>query len=342
MQINSKFLYLRSNQVLWWIKTIIFILVVYALYRLIQSKIEHFDEIKDSFSNIFLPKNNFLLIIIILLTPINWAFEAWKWQELASKIDEINFWEAYKGVLVGLTFSTATPMMIGDYAGKILMLKSDKRLQSIGAVLLGNSLQLYISLLFGTISYAFFIFWIKPLPIFLHITFTSILLISLIFGIILSQTLSNINQFLSKNRLLSYLKKYLGVLENYSISELRKLFFIAVSRYFTFTIQFVLMFKIFQVNLSLNILLVGIGIIFLTKTLISILNSLGDLSIRELTSIYYFSFFGADIAAISSATFMIWLVNVLFPIVLGSLFILQLKFTTKKLPNAIRQPHHNR
>ncbi len=329
MQINSKFSNLTSSRVLWWIKTIIFLTVVFLLYRLIQSKIEHFDEVKQSFSLLFLPKNIFLLVIIISLTPVNWAFEAWKWQKLASKVEKISFWDAYKGVLIGLTFSTATPMMIGDYAGKILMLKTDKRLRSIGAILLGNSLQMYISLLFGTISYLFFVIWTNPSPLSLHICVITFLMICLIFGIFLGFNLSNINAFLSRNQFFEYLKKYLGVLENYTFTELKMLFAIATSRYFVFSLQFVLMYKVFQINLPVSVLLVGVGIIFLTKTIISVLNALGDLSIRELTSIYYFSFFGANIAAVSSATFMIWLVNILLPILIGSVFILQLKLTPK-------------
>ncbi len=319
-----------SSRVLWWIKTIIFLIVVLLLYRLIQSKIEHFDEIEQRFKTLFLPKNIFLLIIIFLLTPINWAFEAWKWQKLALKVEKISFVEAYKGVLIGLTFSTATPMMIGDYAGKVLMLKTDKRLQSIGAILLGNAIQMYVSLLFGTISYLFFVIWANPNPMFLHICIVGFLIACMVFGIFLSLNLPNIKAFLSKNKYLEYLKKYLDVLENYTLLELKKLFIIALSRYVIFSIQFALMFKVFQVNLPIYVLFFGIGIIFLTKTLISILNTLGDLSIRELTSIYYFGFFGANIAAVSSATFMIWLVNVLFPMLIGSVFILQLKFTPKK------------
>jgi len=319
-----------SSRVLWWIKTIIFLIVVLLLYRLIQSKIEHFDEIEQRFKTLFLPKNTFLLIIIFLLTPINWAFEAWKWQKLALKVEKISFVEAYKGVLIGLTFSTASPMMIGDYAGKVLMLKTDKRLQSIGAILLGNAIQMYVSLLFGTISYLFFVIWANPNPMFLHICIVGFLIACMVFGIFLSLNLPNIKAFLSKNKYLEYLKKYLDVLENYTLLELKKLFIIALSRYVIFSIQFALMFKVFQVNLPIYVLFFGIGIIFLTKTLISILNTLGDLSIRELTSIYYFGFFGANIAAVSSATFMIWLVNVLFPMLIGSVFILQLKFTPKK------------
>lgn len=296
---------------------------------LVIDRIDSFEQIKQNLNLLFRPKSFVLLCCILFLTPLNWALEALKWQKLASKVEDISFSEAYRGVLIGLTFSTATPMMIGDYAGKILMLKSDKRLQSIGAILLGNSLQLYLSLFFGTLSYLFFILYSKPSPLLLHSFAVIILIICLIFGVFLSYQLSDIHLFLSKNRFFEYLKKYLGVLENYSIDELRNLFFIATARYLIFSFQFLLMLKIFEINLSNIILLAGIGIVFLTKTIISAINALGDVGIRALTSIYYFSYFGVDIAAISSATFMIWLVNVLLPIIFGSIFILQLKLTTK-------------
>ncbi len=213
MQINSKISYLTSKRVLWWIKTLIFLVILYATYLLIRQKGADIETIKQSFERIYSPINILLLLIVLALTPINWAFEAWKWQKLASKIENITFWEAYRGVLVGLAFSTATPMMLGDYAGKILMLKSDKRLQSIGAILLGNGMQLYVSLLFGAISYLFFISWSKPTPIFLHLSIVFCLIIALIVGLLLSFNFHKIGNFSTENKIFQYVLKYLIVLK---------------------------------------------------------------------------------------------------------------------------------
>ncbi|WP_394993869.1 lysylphosphatidylglycerol synthase domain-containing protein [Emticicia sp.] len=331
MQINSKISYLTSKRILWWIKTIIFLVILYATYLLIRQKGADIEAIKYSFVSMYSPSNILLLLIVLLLTPVNWAFEAWKWQKLASKIENISFWEAYRGVLVGLAFSTATPMMLGDYAGKVLMLKSDKRLQSIGAILLGNGMQMYVSLLFGAISYLFFIFWSKPTPIFLHLSIVFLLIIALIFGLFLSFNFHRIDVFSTQNKVFQYISKYLNVLKYYNIIELRNIFFIASARYIVFTIQFLIVLKIFEINLPISILLAGIGIVFLAKTLASVLNFLGDLSVRELTSVYYFSYFGANTSFIASATLMIWLINVLLPILVGSLLVLQLKFTKKDI-----------
>jgi uncharacterized membrane protein YbhN (UPF0104 family) len=331
MQINSKISYLTSNRVLWWIKTIIFLGVLYSVFLLIRQKGGDIQAIRESFSLIYSPKNIPLLVLVLLLTPINWAFESWKWQKLASKVENITFWEAYRGVLVGLAFSTATPMMLGDYVGKILMLKSDKRLQSIGAILLGNGMQLYVSLLFGAISYLFFIIWSKPTPVFLHLSIVFCLIIALFIGLLLSFNFHRVGSLSTKNRLFQYILKHLNVLKYYNIIELRNVFFIAVARYAVFTIQFLIVLKIFEINLPISILLAGIGIVFLAKTFASVLNFLGDLSVRELTSVYYFSYFDINASLIASATLMIWLINVLLPIVVGSLFVLQLKLITKKV-----------
>lgn len=330
MQINSKISYFTSNRVLWWIKTIIFLVILYVTYLLIRQKGGNIDVIMQSFERIYSPKSILLLLIVLVLTPINWAFEALKWQKLASKIENITFWEAYRGVLVGLAFSIATPMMLGDYAGKILMLKSDKRLQSIGAILLGNGMQLYVSLLFGAISYVFFIIWSQPTPVFLHLTIVFILILALFIGLLLSFQFQKVDNLSTKNKILEYILKYISILKYYNLKELRNVFFIASARYIVFTIQFLIVLKIFGVNLSISILLAGIGIIFLAKTLGSVLNFLGDLSIRELTSVYYFSYFEVNTSLIASATLMIWLINVLLPIIAGSLFVLQLKLIPKK------------
>ena len=315
---------------LWWIKTLIVVGVLYATYLLISMKGADMVAIKQSFERIYSGANIILLLIVLALTPINWSFEAWKWQKLASKVENISFWEAYRGVLVGLTFSIATPMMLGDYAGKILMLKSDKRLQSIGAILLGNGMQTYVSILFGAISYLFFMFWSKPTPVYLHLSIIFFLIIAIIFGLFVSINFHRVDSFSTQNKGLQFISKHLHILKYYNGIELRSIFFIASARYVVFTIQFLIVLKIFEINSPIIVLLAGIGMIFLAKTLAAILNFVGDLSVRELTSVYYFSYFGVNTSLIAAATLMIWLINVLLPILLGSLFILQIKLTTKK------------
>ncbi len=324
MQINSKI----SEQGLWLLKNILFAGVLYAVYILLKEKGESIEEVFRYFRQIPFTYN---IWVVLILIPVNWAFEAWKWQRLASKVEQISFWEACQGVLAGLALSNFTPLMIGDYAGKTLMLKTQKRTASIGAILLGNGMQLYVSILFGAISYGYFLWMAKPEPLILHISIVELLFMLLLIGLWIAFHLQNLNLFGGGNNYFSSIKQYLNILKEYSLSEIRDIFLIATGRYFIFTVQFVLVLQLFQINLPIEILLAGIGIIFLTKTLGAAFNFLGDLSMRAITSVYYFEHFGVKLSLIATATFTIWLINVLVPVIIGSLFILTLRFSTKNL-----------
>lgn len=323
MQINSKIL----EQGLRVLKNILFAGVLYAVYLMLKEKGESIEEVFGYFRQI--PFNINLWIVLILI-PVNWAFEAWKWQRLVAKVEQISFWEAYQGVLAGLALANFTPMMIGDYAGKILMLKTQKRIASIGAILLGNGMQLYVSLLFGAISYSYFLWIAQPIPFALHISIIVLLVVLLLIGIWVAFNLQKLS-FSRETQFFQYIKQYLIVLKEYTLPEIRNIFLIAVGRYIVFSIQFLLILQLFQVNLPITVLLAGIGIIFLTKTLGAAFNFLGDLSMRAITSIYYFGYFGVKLSLITTATFTIWLINVLVPVIIGSLFLLTLRFSTKNL-----------
>lgn len=312
-----------------WLKILIFIVVCYSIYLIIKQKGEKIEDIGAIIQQIFDAKNAFLLCIIFLLTPINWALEALKWQKLAEKIEKLSFFEAYRGVLVGLALSTSTPLMIGDYVGKIWMLRSNRRLESIGAILLGNGIQMFVSLLFGTLSYVAFVWLNRDAYFWIHLGIIFLLVASLILGVWLVSNRQKINVLFDKSKFFRLFRRYLAVFENYSLTELRQILLIGICRYFVFTIQFILLLIAFDIDLPILTLFYGVCLIFLAKTLVSVLNFIGDLSIRELTSLYYFSHFAVSTLTISMATLMIWLINVFLPIIVGVFFIWHLKISVK-------------
>lgn len=328
MQINSKISDFTATQQLRVLKNILFAGILFAVYRMLKEKGESIEEVALYFSQIPLSLN---LWIVLLLIPVNWAFEAWKWQRLATKVEKISFLRAYQGVLAGLALANFTPMMIGDYAGKILMLKTPKRTASIGAILLGNGMQLYVSLLFGATSYLYFLWATRPTPFVLHSSIVSGLFILLLIGVWIAFNLQKLNLSDTSNKFLRYISQYLVVLKTYTLAELKDILLIAIGRYLIFTIQFLLILQLFQIDLPILALLAGTGIIFLTKTLGAAFNFLGDLSMRAITAVYYFGYFGVKLSLITTATFTIWLINVLVPVIIGSLFILTLRFSTQNL-----------
>lgn len=327
MQINPKIPFRLSNNLIWWIKTFIFIVTLYGIYLLVLekgSKIEDFSEVKN---RILIPQKIPLLILVIALTPINWAFEALKWQKLAQKVEKISFLDAYRGVLVGLTLGSITPFMLGDYAGKIWMLKSDKRLESIGAIILGNGFQTFVTLIFGAIGYAIFLFLCKDSLWYFHLFVLCIIVLIIILGVIILLKKEKILGYFNQIKWFARISPYAQFLENYNNADLLKILSIAAARYCVFAVQFVLLLIIFEIKLPIFVLFSGVCLILLTKLIA--LNTLGDLGIRQLTSIYFFGQFQISTLVITSATLLIWLINVLVPMLIGAIFIWKLKISTK-------------
>ncbi len=309
------------------LKLLFWLCLLVALYFQVIVKFKNFQWNSLHNLDIFFGVNIIYWILIGLLLILNWALEAKKWQILAQKIENISFFQAFKGVLVGLAFSNIL-VSIGDFAGKILMLHSDKRLQSIGAALVGNAIQLYVSLLFGFFGLLFFVSSQHPTPAFAFYVLTVFLGICVSFGLILGIYFDKSNALFLPKKIF---KNYLKVLKEFSPKEIKRIFILSFFRYFVFSTQFYLILVIFQLNLPWKVLFSGIFPIFLGKTIGSLFHSLGDLSIRELSAVYFFSFYGTDIPLVSLATFMVWIINVLFPSLVGSFYVFQLKFSTNQL-----------
>ncbi len=94
---------------------------------------------------------------------INWGIEAKKWQVLASRIEQVNYFTAFKAVLSGLSLSLFVPNGIGDYAGRIAYMHEGNRLRSVTLTLVGSMAQLVVTLSYvfdchGCIANTFYLF----------------------------------------------------------------------------------------------------------------------------------------------------------------------------------------
>ncbi len=308
------------------IKFLLFAFILFGIYWVVNQQNESLMDVFLVIKQTILSKNWWKIVLIIFLTPLNWAFEAKKWQFVASKIEKLSFWNAYKGILAGLSLGFTTPVTIGDFAGRILMMKTEKRTEAIGAIMLGNGMQLFASLSYGVLAYWFFIFRFN-LGI-LHYVFAVLVSIFIIWGLIMMVRGINFGRILKI--IPAKIQPYLAVIQTYSTQDLFKTYFIASIRYFIIVIQFTIAFEAFQINLSIFDIINGVILILFAKTVVPMINFASDLGVREAASLYYFSFFSIKASIVTGATMLIWIFNLLLPIIVGSLMIWQLKLSVKK------------
>ncbi len=266
------------------------------------------------------------LAFVVLLTPINWACESRKWQLLAQKVEHISFAQSLKGVLAGLALGFMMPNNVGDAAGRVLSLQSNQRLTGVGAALLSNGLQFYVSLLFGTLGWAYLIRQQSTLQQWPPLVLLGLLTGTLLFGIWLITKRKSAEKYLERFRWFRWIEPYVDVIAQYNLTEIQRAFRWAVLRYGVFTVQFGLLLLIFDVSLPVAAAISSIFLVFFAKTLIPALNFLGDLGIREASSLYFFSFYTVEPARIVAVTLTLWCINILLPVLIGVFWVMKMRW----------------
>ena len=138
------------------IKVLVVILLGFVLYNQVFAK-EDIEELKAAFLVHFRNGNLHWLIIAILLMPLNWAFETLKWNTLVRNFEHLSFFRAYRGILSGITFSLFTPNRIGEYGGRILIVKPENNWKGVIATLVGSFCQMLVLLSMGFVGLLFFL-----------------------------------------------------------------------------------------------------------------------------------------------------------------------------------------
>ncbi|WP_353718573.1 lysylphosphatidylglycerol synthase domain-containing protein [Dyadobacter sp. 676] len=307
------------------IKLVVTILIVSYIYRTFRNEQKGIIDIGSMFATIWSEGNMPVLVIMVVLVPVNWALESLKWQTLTRKIIPIRFAEAFRGTLTGLAVGVAMPAQLGDTLGRVAALKSDRRLEAIGAALISNGIQFYISILAGTAGWLYLQDGI-PMPqaikTALHITLITILLLGPV-AFFLRKPLAS---WRPESTIFRKIQQYTGVIGTYSAGDLSLATLYGTMRYLIFLSQFLLALSLFDFQVSLTDLSACVTLIFLAKTLIPAVNVLGDLGLREFTALVVFAGYQLRPEQVIAATFLIWVMNVLGPILVGIFLIWKYKW----------------
>lgn len=283
---------------------------------------------------------NFIVLIAItlLLMPLNWGLEAYKWKMLINYAERVSIKQALMSVFSGITMSLFTPNRTGDLVGRLLTLKSAPPLKGAILTVTGSISQLITTLLFGMFALCFFV------PGYLHIDTRFLLALhiavvsgSVIIGSVLVMlylrvsSISSIARYLIKPEW-SKIRSYLRVIRRLKRSLLIKVLLISCLRYLIFSSQFYLMLSAFGAHIPWFAAFILISMTYFTMTAIPTI-ALVDLGIRGSVSIYFLSMYFqpgiAPVVSILAASTAIWMINLALPSVFGMLFIYRIKLIRK-------------
>jgi hypothetical protein len=309
----------KSNQLLWLVlKLLTVILCCYFIFTNIAFNEElKFIDFYTKMMNfgVFSSKN---IIFMLFFTIINHFLEIKKWKTLTKSVKNNSWFEATEQSLASLTFSIITPNRIGEYGAKVLYYPNNKRKQILLLNFAGNFYQLAITIILGMIG---LVFLYKYASFSIISTQNSIIIIIALISMVgifyfLKEKYSKIGDWLSK------------IIELLSFKNNKIVILISLLRYLVFSHQFYFLIYCFKLNISYFEAMTAISSVYLIASCIPIL-SLFDVSLKGSVAIIVFSIFEIDSIQILSITTLMWLLNFVFPAIIGSYFVFQ--FNPEKL-----------
>jgi hypothetical protein len=297
------------------------VLLVWILYRRISA-----DFLSTDFNQYLLILSDFshqiLLCIAVLLMPLNWCLEAYKWQLIVNGcLSRISFFTALKSVLSGVAFGNLTPGRATEFAGKIFFIRREERVTATYLHFINGSSQMLITVVMGILALVFTCVNTQGED---SVFFRISLLIMPLPGFLLALFFFTPDYFFRKLKRIPFVRKQKQ--EHVSIPQALslKILFLSFTRYIIFSAQFVLLLIVFTDGKSGFPLFSGVILYYLFITLLPMF-SLVEAFMRGGIAVLVFSNIIHDALGLFIASSVLWLVNIVFASLLGYLFFLFLK-----------------
>jgi uncharacterized membrane protein YbhN (UPF0104 family) len=309
------------------------VIVFFSFYFIYSELVHHNDVGRISLESLLdtIINNYSLILIVVLMMFINWMLESLKWKFMIRKIEAISFFTSLRAIFSGITVSSFTPNRIGEYGGRVFCLEKSDRIQAVFITILCSMAQLLTTIIFG--SFAFFIlheqflddqyFIIEISSFSLLVLFTfNILFVLAYFNV------ASLIKFLLKFSFFNFLRKYINIISLFNTRDLLVTFLFSVLRYLVFSIQFLILLYVFNVDISLFDAILSIMLIFFFITLTPTI-TIAEIGVRGSMALLVLLKFSTNIIGILSSTFLLWIINLIIPAIIGSFFIFSLKFFRK-------------
>jgi len=296
------------------------LLIVGGAFYFIYNQLANNDKLDwQKFITLFRKNQSVLGIgFILLLSVLNRYFEILKWQNLAKVIQEISLGEATKQVLAALTAGIFTPNGVGEYAGKALYYPKAEAKKVVFLNLICNGIQMILTVVFGIFGLLYF---------------------NAKFNIITTKTVTILfGGFILLFIVLFSLKKI--KIKGYSIEKLihkineipkpvhQRNIFLGTLRYIVFSHQYYFLFLAFDVDLPYFTLIATIAVVYFLASSLPTFQFL-DFAVKGSVAIYFFGILGVNEWIVVFISTLMWFLNVVLPVIIGSYFVLNFKSSPK-------------
>ena len=292
------------------------LLIVGGAFYFIYNQLANNDKLDWQKFIVLFQKNQSIggIAFILLLSVLNRFFEILKWQNLVGFIHKISLGEATKQVLGALTAGLFTPNGVGEYAGKALFFDKSNTKKVIFLNLICNGIQMILTVIFGIFGLLYFnaqynVITTKTVMILFAICFLAV-------GILFS---------LKKIDIKGYsIEKLIHKINEIPKPIHQKNIFLAICRFLVFSHQYYFLFLAFDVNLPYLTAIATITSVYFLASSLPTFQFL-DFAVKGSVAVYFFGILGVNEWIVIFITTLMWFLNVVLPVVIGSYYVLNFK-----------------
>jgi hypothetical protein len=286
------------------------LLIVGGAFYFIYNQLANNDKLNWQKFIVLFQKNKSVggITFIILLSILNRFFEILKWQNLVTFIHRISLIQATKQVLAALTAGLFTPNGVGEYAGKALFFQKKDTKIIVFLNLICNGIQMILTVLFGTIG-----LWILGYKLWvLGIVGVGLGFWILGFGV-------------KKITIKGYsLEKLIQKIKEIPKHIHQKNILLAICRYLVFSHQYYFLFLAFDVHLPYFTLIATIATVYFLASSLPTFQFL-DFAVKGSVAVYFFGILGVNEWIVIFISALMWFLNVVLPVIIGSYYVLNFK-----------------
>ena len=298
------------------------LLIVGGAFYFIYNQLANNDKLDWQKFIILFQKNQSIggIAFILLLSVLNRFFEILKWQNLVEFIHKISLGEATKQVLGALTAGLFTPNGIGEYAGKALFFDKSNTKKVIFLNLICNGIQMILTVIFGIFGLLYF---------------------NAQYNVITTKTAALLFGFLMLLFIVLFSVKKITI-KGYSIEKLiqkineipkpihQKNIFLGICRYLVFSHQYYFLFLAFDVDLPYFTLIATISSVYFLASSLPTFQFL-DFAVKGSVAVYFFAILGVNEWIVIFISTLMWFLNVVLPVIIGSYYVLNYKILSPTL-----------
>lgn len=309
-------------------KVLVLLLPAAVLYHELSGR-DNLDGIAATFLERLENADGWWLAAAVLLVPFNWLAEVQKWRPMVARHTSMSHWRALKAVLAGSSFALFTPNRIGDYGGRVLFVQPEYRWKAVIANAVGNLGQ-YIVLLaggaLGSIWFAGNVLHWSDQWMFFALAGALVSVSILLYGYFNIRLLVPfIRRFTWLQRWKSLLRE-IHFLEQVERRRLADVLAWSAFRYVVYSTQYLFLLRFFEIKAGIPAAYAGIATIYLLQTIVP-LPALTGLLVRGSLAVFVWSHFGANEISSLAATFVLWIINLILPALLGTFSLFSVSIT---------------